>query len=292
MNVTLDAYAKINLYLDIVGKRENGYHDIKGIMHKISLCDTVSIDLTPSSENSITLTCSKEGIPTDRANIAYKAAEFYLSNYTEDKYSVSIHIEKRIPAAGGLAGGSTDGAAVLRAMYSMLGGVEWECLVRECARLGADIPFCMVDSAMITEGIGDILTPCRNLPNCTILICNTGEGVSTPAAYKKLDEMHDNFRTARFDDAHFSLLTDGLDRGDLSLVARGMYNIFESAVLPECPMAEEARSIMLERGAIGAMMSGSGSTIFGLYRDEREAVGAYETLRELGYTTHICKNTN
>ena len=291
MRVTLDAYAKINLYLDIVGKRENGYHDIKGIMHKISLCDTVSVDVEKSDKNVISLTCSVDGIPTDRTNIAYKAAEFYLERYTTDTYSVAIHIEKRIPAAGGLAGGSTDGAAVLRALHSIIGKVEYEVLITDSAQLGADIPFCMVDSAMITEGIGDRLTPCPSLPECAILICNTGEGVSTPLAYRKLDEIYDDFKDAEFDSDRFSTLTKGLELGDIALISRGMFNIFEKAVLTECPLAREVKDIMAELGAAGVMMSGSGSTIFGIFKDENEAKCSYDKLSALGYVTHICKNS-
>ena len=291
MKATLNAYAKINLYLDIVGKRENGYHDIKGIMHKISLCDTVSVDVEKCDKNVISLTCSVDGIPTDRTNIAYKAAEFYLERYTTDTYSVAIHIEKRIPAAGGLAGGSTDGAAVLRALHSIIGGVEYEALITDSARLGADVPFCMVDSAMITQGIGDILTPCPSLPECAILICNTTEAVSTPLAYGKLDEIYDDFKEAQFDTDRFSTLMQGLEHEDLALVSSGMFNIFEEAVLTECPLAREVKDIMAGLGAIGVMMSGSGSTIFGIFKNENEAKSSYDKLSSLGYVTHICKNS-
>lgn len=290
MKITLEAYAKINLYLDIVGRRENGYHDIKGIMHRIPLSDTVSVEIEKAESTEITLTCSQAGIPTDGKNIAYRAAQLYLDKYAREPYRVHIEIEKRIPAAGGLAGGSTDGAAVLRAMHKMLGGVEYSELTAASAALGADIPFCMADSAMITEGIGDILTLCHDLPECAILICNTGEGVSTPAAYAKLDGLYANFTSPSFDEARFSLLAQGLERGDLTLISEGMYNIFEQAVLDECPLARDAKAAMLSRGAVGAMMSGSGSTIFGLYRNESEAEEAYSILSARGYTTHICKN--
>lgn len=290
MKVTLDAYAKINLYLDIVGKRNNGYHDIKGIMHKISLSDKVSVMLTEQDKNEITITCSQDSIPCDERNIAYKAARMYLDRYARRTYNVNIHIEKHIPAAGGLAGGSTDGAAVLRAMHGLIGGVEYDTLICDSAKLGADLPFCMTQCTMITEGIGDILTPCPSLCDCAILICNTGEGVSTPCAYAKLDLIHTDFKHAVFDEGRFALLKRGLENGSLADVASGMYNVFEDAVLAECPLAKEAKQTMLSQGAIGAMMSGSGSTIFGIYRNEQEAIGAHETLRLLGYSTHICKN--
>ena len=291
MKITLEAYAKINLYLDIVSRRENGYHDIKGIMHKLSLSDTVTVAISEADESKITLTCSQDDIPTDSKNIAYRAAELYLTKYAQRPYNVAIHIEKRIPAAGGLAGGSTDGAAVLRAMHTLLGNAEYTQLIADSASLGADLPFCMADGAMITEGIGDVLTPCPSLPECAILICNTGEGVSTPAAYARLDGIYNDFAETCFDEVRFSLLTRGLDTGNLSLISEGMYNIFEEAVLPDCPLASNVKQIMLMHGAVGAMMSGSGSTIFGLYRNEADAQEAYTVLSSLGYVTHICKNS-
>lgn len=291
MKITLEAYAKINLYLDIVGRRENGYHDIKGIMHKLSLSDTVTVEIESSEQNEITLTCSADGIPTDSKNIAYRAAQLYLTKYAPHPCKVTIHIEKRIPAAGGLAGGSTDGAAVLRAMHELLGGTQYSQLVIDSASLGADLPFCMADGAMITEGIGDVLTPCPSLPECSVLICNTGEGVSTPAAYAKLDDIYDDFAETSFDEERFSCLLHGLDTGDLSLISDGMYNVFEEAVLPECPLAAEAKKTMLAHGAVGAMMSGSGSTIFGLYRNEKGTEEAHRILSSLGYVTHVCKVT-
>lgn len=290
MKITLEAYAKINLYLDIVARRENGYHDIKGIMHKLSLSDTVTVEMTEANESEITLTCSQDGIPTDSKNIAYRAAELYLTKYAQLPYKVAIHIEKRIPAAGGLAGGSTDGAAVLRAMYTLIGGAQYSQLISDSASLGADLPFCMAEGAMITEGIGDILTPCTSLPECAILICNTGEGVSTPTAYARLDSIYDSFAEASFDENRFSCLESGLDKGNFNLISEGMYNIFEEAVLPNCPLASNAKQTMLTHGAICAMMSGSGSTIFGLYSNEADAREAYTILSSLGYITHICKN--
>ncbi len=288
MKLTAQAYAKINLYLDIISKRDNGYHDIKGVMHKISLSDTVSVNVEKAEQNEITLSCSEPHIPTGRENIAYRAAELYLDLFSTDKYKVDIHIEKRIPAAGGLAGGSTDAAAVLWLMQEMLGGTDIRTLSEVSARLGADVPFCLSESAMITEGIGDILTPCPALGSCAVLICNTGESVSTPAAYAKLDRLHGDFKHASFDEKRFSRLLDGLTQKDITAVSEGMFNIFEEAVLCECPLSLEAKSIMLSHSAIGAMMSGSGSTVFGLYRCERDAVKAYEKLKALGYSVHIC----
>ena len=289
MNRTVEAHAKINLYLDITGKRENGYHDIKGIMHKISLSDTVSVTAAESEKNSITVSCSVPSIPLGESNIAYKAAMRYSEAFSSDKcYDIHIHIEKRIPAAGGLAGGSTDAAAVLLCLFDMLGGATKEQIHALGAGLGADVPFCLYDHAMITEGIGDILTPCPSLSGCCLLICNTGEAVSTPEAYRELDALHDDFKSKGFDEERFSLLLNGLESSDPTLAAKGMFNIFEDAVLPTRPKARHAKQTMLSCGAVGAMMSGSGPTIFGIFDNEEMARAAYDTLLSFGYVTHLC----
>ena len=289
MKKTVAAHAKINLYLDITGKRENGYHDIKGIMHKISLADTVSVSVERSSHTEISLTCSDPSIPTGESNIAYKAAKRYLDAFSSECYEIAIHIEKRIPAAGGLAGGSTDAASTLLCLYEMIGGCSTDELFSLAARLGADVPFCMSDGCMITEGIGEILTPCKKLCPATLVICNTGEAVSTPEAYCELDRIYDDFCHREFDDGSFGTLMSGLEHGELSQITSGMYNIFEDAVLPTRPKAKGARELMISHGAVGAMMSGSGPTIFGIFDNEECADAAYTALVALGYSTHKCK---
>lgn len=289
MNKTVEAHAKINLYLDITGKRENGYHDICGVMHKISLSDTVSVTAEKAIRPSICVTCSDPSIPLGASNIAYRAAERYIDRFCSDNYCIDIHIEKRIPAAGGLAGGSTDAAAVLLCLRDMIGKSSENELYSLGAGLGADVPFCMADGTMITEGIGDILTPCPSLGNCTLVICNTGEAVSTPEAYGKLDMLYNNFSDRSFDRKRFSCISKGLSKGDLKLTAKSMYNIFEDAVLPTRPKAKGAKELMTAHGAVGAMMSGSGPTIFGIFDSIDNAQSAYGALRALGYSTHICK---
>ncbi len=290
MNITLEAPAKINLYLDIVSKKENGYHNIKGVMQKISLCDKVSVALTRSHKNEITVKCSEPSVPEGRDNIAYKAAELYLESFTLDTYKVNICIEKHIPAAGGLAGGSTDAAAVLSAMHTLLGEDKGkEKLLQKSAELGADVPFCLADGAMITEGIGETLTPCPALADCTVVLCNTGEIVSTPAAYRQLDIIYNDFKNARFDSARFSNLLDGLSEKSIAKISGAMFNIFEQTVLAQQPKAANAKSVLLSCGADGAMMSGSGPSVFGLFSDERKAHEAHRILCELGYTCHNCK---
>ena len=293
MHITLNAYAKINLYLDVVSRRANGYHDIKGIMQKVSLCDTVSLTLSPSGKNEIVISCSNPAIPTNEKNIAYKAADAFLSRFTDQAYKVEIAIEKRIPAAGGLAGGSTDAAAVLCGMRALLGipKIKQE-LLELGASLGADIPFCCSDGSMITEGIGDILSPAPSLSNSIVLISNSGESVSTPEAYKKLDEIYNCFSDTQFDADRFDMLCKGLETNDTESVCKAMYNVFEDVVLKEKPKAAEAKKTMLSLGAVGAMMSGSGPTVFGIFKDKNAAKCAHKALIELGCDTHICTPIN
>ena len=289
MNITINAAAKINLYLDITKKRENGYHDIKGIMHKISLADKVSVEMLEATENEICLSCSVASIPLGIENIAYRAAEMYLECFARRCYKVNIHIEKNIPAAGGLAGGSTDAAAVLRAMQTLVGDeCDIEPLINKSATLGADVPFCLVQGTMITEGIGDILTPCASFEGYAVLICNTAESVSTPEAYGMLDRIYNNFVDAHFDEERFDRLIIAIEENDISTLSDSMFNIFEEAVLSKCPLASEAKQIMLQHNAVAAMMSGSGSTIFGIYRNADAASEALDILSSKGYTVAVC----
>ncbi len=289
MKKTAKAYAKINLYLDIVGKRENGYHDICGVMQKISLCDTVTVSLLPSEQNVIQITCSDPRIPTDSKNIAYKAASAYLDSFSESTYKVMIDIQKHIPAAGGLAGGSTDAAAVLKLMQELTDQPESvDTLIPIASKLGADVPFTLSCGSMITEGIGDVLTPISSLEDCYVLITNTGERVSTPAAYARLDLLYDNFKKPELNRSRFESLCDGLKEKNTRKTAQFMYNIFEDAVLKECTLAAEAKRLISDCGALGAMMSGSGPTVFGIFDDTDKVKLAYKKLCELGYDTHIC----
>ncbi len=289
MKKSVKAYAKINLYLDVVSRRDNGYHNIKGIMQKVSLCDTVTITLTPSEQNEISITCTNPFVPTDEKNIAYKAAAAFLSEYSKNCYKVEIDIEKNIPAAGGLAGGSTDAAATLKILDELLGHpADATALMSLASRLGADVPFCLAEGSMITEGIGDILTPVASLENCFILITNTGESVSTPRAYAKLDEIYGGFCETCFDADRFNKLCLGLEEKDLTAACEGMYNIFEDVVLGECTLAAGAKKLIGECGALGAMMSGSGPSVFGIFDSYGAAERACEKLKSLGYDTHIC----
>ena len=178
--LTLQACAKINLFLDITGRRPDGYHLLTGVMQSVSLADTVTISLSPADEDSVRLTCSDRALPTDRGNLAFRAAEAFLAHTRADggrktALRATVHIEKYIPYPAGLAGGSTDAAAVLRGLNRLAGEpLDAASLEVLGGKLGADVPFCIRGGACITEGVGDVLNPCPPLPDCDILIACAG----------------------------------------------------------------------------------------------------------------------
>ena len=210
MNITLSAPAKINLFLDVTGRRPDGYHTITGVMQAVSLCDTVTVEVTEptgmyvcslgahtAGAASITLTCTNPDRPTDSRNLAWRAAEKFFAATGRGCKKLAIHIEKNIPAAAGMAGGSTDAAAVLVALNQLFDlPLTTEALCEAGLTLGADIPFCIKGKAHITEGVGEILTPITPMPECELVVACGGEGVSTPAAYKALDTLYGNFDPA------------------------------------------------------------------------------------------------
>ena len=295
VNLTLSAPAKINLFLDITGRRPDGYHTIGGIMHTVSLCDTVTLTLTAVSEGEEprhTLTCTNPDLPTDGKNLALRAAEAFFGVTGTGNTHLHIHIEKHIPAAAGMAGGSTDAAAVLKGLNRLMGEpLTLDALCRLGLSLGADVPFCIVGGAQITEGVGEILTPCAPLPPCYLVVACAGEGVSTPAAYQKLDELYSGFDGSGYDprtDALAALL-DALGNGDLDGAGKHAYNIFESAVLPTHSIAGRIKSTLSDAGAVLAMMSGSGPSVFGVFDDDHAARAAADALQAQGVPAWMCE---
>ncbi len=309
MEITLQAHAKINLLLDITGRRADGYHTITGVMQMVSLGDTVTVGVEeptdgmhlcvlgprPGTAETITLTCSNPDLPTDGRNLAWRAAEAFLRATGRGCRRLTIHIEKRIPAAAGLAGGSTDAAAVLKALNTLFG--EPLTLDRLCAvglTLGADVPFCIMGGARITEGVGEALTAVPSMPDCSLVIACGGEGVSTPAAYKALDGMYGGFTPEAYTPHYETLdgLLTALRAGDLAGVSGHVFNIFESAVLPERPVARSIQETLLACGAKTALMSGSGPSVFGIFgAGDPAAETARATLAAAGIPAWICTPT-
>lgn len=271
--VTLKALAKINLGLDVLGRRENGYHDVRMVMQTIYLYDNVTVEKT--EEAGIHLTCNLFYLPVDENNIAYKAAKL-LKDEFDIQGGVRIVLDKHIPVAAGLAGGSANAAAVLVGMNRLFSlGLTQEDLMKRGVSLGADVPYCVMRGTVLAEGIGEILSPLPPLPKCCILIAKPGINVSTKTVYEKLDSQE---ITAHPD---IDGILEGLDKQDLHKVAASMGNVLENVTIGDYPVIEEIKDVMKENGALNAMMSGSGPTVFGIFDDRAKAKQAQQRIREL-----------
>lgn len=281
--IKIFAPCKINLCLDVTGKRADGYHNIKSIMQTVSLYDEITVNFA----DEIKLYCSDETLPTDSGNLAYRAAELFFKE-TGISGGVEISITKNIPVASGLAGGSTDAAGVLKALNELYGSpMSMNLLAEISAVLGADVPFCVKGGTCICEGIGDIMTPIESRLKFSLVIARGGEGVSTPTAYKTLDAMFGE--NISRDGGRCSALISALSDGDLSEALKNMYNVFESAVLESHSCASLLKDTLYNNGADFAMMSGSGPAVFGIFTDEEKAKNAVQSLKESGYRAYYCE---
>ena len=285
------AFAKINLHLDVTGIREDGFHSVSTVMQSVSLYDEVYVSL--SDTEGFTLSCDVSGVPLDEKNLAARAFIAYKAA-TGMPRGAHISIKKRIPMAAGLAGGSADAAATLLALNDLCGkALSISELCEIGARLGSDVPFCIVGGTAFADGKGEVLHPFPSMPECTIVIACGGEGVSTPWAYRTLDEIYNGFSST---EDHAPVDTTDLRRAaenkDIAALARNLYNIFEEPILSTRPVAAKLKSVMLECGALGAMMSGSGPSVFGIFTDESAVKLACEKINQLGITPHICKPKN
>jgi 4-diphosphocytidyl-2-C-methyl-D-erythritol kinase len=272
-SVTEFAFAKINLFLGITEKRSDGFHGISTLMQTVSLCDTVTVSLKKSLLPEIKLkVLSEEPIPEDQSNLAYRAAEAYFAN-SDSVYSISILLEKRIPSQAGLAGGSSDAAAVLRALDRLAEKpIGLSRLLAIAGTLGSDIPFCLLGGAALCTGRGEILAPIPDPPGLYGVIVKSKEAVSTPFAYAALDRLYRDFDgTVPLPPQSAEPISAALASGDPSAVYPLCYNLFEEAVFPLCPVARSYCELMRKSGALAANLSGSGSAVFGLFRSRAEA---------------------
>ena len=266
----VQAYAKLNLALDILGKREDGYHELQMVMQSISLADTLTI--TPGAGRMDT---NLSYLPADGRNLAQAAAAAFR-NATGLDLQVDISIQKRIPVCAGLAGGSSDAAAVLRALNQHTrAGLSLERLAEIGAEVGSDVPYCVVGGTALAEGRGERLTPLPPLPFCYVAVCKPPFPISTPQLFARVDTK----KIVRRPDIQG--LTSALERGDLPDAARRMYNVFEDVLEPRRRAQIDAiKAQMIDCGALGASMTGSGPTVFGLFQEERAARQAVQALRE------------
>ena len=270
-NISLKALAKINLGLDVTGKREDGYHDVRMIMQSIHLYDRVEIKKTRSPK--IRVEVNLYYLPVDENNLVYKAAAIMKEKYGI-KEGVRITLQKFIPVAAGLGGGSSDAAAVLVGMNRMFKlGLKQEELMEIGAGIGADVPFCVMRGTALAEGIGEQLTALPPVPKCHVLIAKPGVSVSTAEVYQNL-KLYEGIQHPDIDG-----MIDAISNKDLEGIAAKMGNILETVTIPRYPVIKEIKKIMMEHGAMNSMMSGSGPSVFGLFKEEKDIQAAYEALK-------------
>lgn len=265
------AYGKVNLSLDIVGKREDGYHFLEMIMQTIDLYDVVNVVKIPSG---IEIRCNKSYVPTDRRNIAYRAAELFLETF-KIKSGVRIEIEKNIPVSAGLAGGSTDGAAVIKAMNDLFKtNASKERLSEIGVIIGADIPFCIYGGTALIKGIGEEVTPLKTFENHILVLVKPNFGVSTKEVYGAIDikKIHKHPNT--------KALMEAIERNDEKFISCNMKNVLENVTLNKHRVLKDIKNEMIKRGAEGALMSGSGPTVFGIFDDMLKAQRCYDAMKK------------
>ena len=265
----LRALAKINLGLDILGKREDGYHEVRMIMQTIQMYDV--LEMKKKKEPGISLSVNYPFIPNDERNLVYKAAKLLMDEFQIEQ-GVSIRLDKFIPVAAGMAGGSSDAAAALVGMNRLFKlGLSEQDLMDRAVNIGADVPYCVMRGTALAEGIGEKLTRIRQVPECYVLVGKPAINVSTKVAYEslKLDEIQ----------VHPDIdgMIRDIENGDLYSM---MGNVFEPGIIGKYPVIQEIKDLMEENGALKAIMSGSGPTVFGIFDDKKKMEKAAEVLRE------------
>lgn len=267
----MKAYAKINIALDAVGKREDNYHLLRMIMQTVDLYDI--IDIEKSRDDKISITCNKHYVPTDERNLAYKAALLFKEEFNI-KEGVKINIKKNIPVAAGMAGGSTNAASVLVIMNKLFDiNASLEKLKSIGLKIGADVPYCIVGGTALCEGIGEVITPLKAFDNKILIVLKPNFGVSTKEVYTSLD-----LSKIR---KHVDIegLIEAMKEDDLEYVSKNMKNVLENVTLKKHTILKTIKEDMRKNGALGAMMSGSGPTVFAFFEDMLTAQRAFEFLK-------------
>ena len=272
-HLELKAYGKINLGLDVVRRREDGYHEVRMIMQTGRVYD--AIELNRTEEEGIRLSTNLYYLPDNENNLGYRAAKLLMDEFGI-RDGVEIKMKKFIPVAAGMAGGSSDAAAILFGVNKMFGlGLSKQELMERGVRLGADVPYCIMRGTALSEGIGEILTPLPPMPQCRVLIAKPAVSVSTKHVYESLNlpslgaEAHPDIDAMRA----------AIEKKDLSGVVSQLGNVLETVTIPENPVIQTLKDKMMEMGADGSLMSGSGPTVFGLFTNQTAAQAAYEELR-------------
>lgn len=270
-DISLKALAKINLGLDVVRRREDGYHEVRMIMQTIHLYDR--LDIKRTKKPGIQIQTNLSFLPVNENNLIYKAAKLLMDEFSITD-GVSVKLDKRIPVAAGMAGGSTDAAAMLIGVNRLFSlGLTKRQLMERGVQIGADVPYCIMRGTALAEGIGEALSPLPPMVKCPVLIAKPSISVSTKFVYQNL----------KLDDTtihpDIDLLIDDIKAKNLHDIAAHMGNVLETVTIPNYPVIDEIKKHMLSNGAVGAMMSGSGPTVFGLFDDEDTAKKAYKAMR-------------
>ncbi len=275
----LKALGKINLGLDVLGRRENGYHDVRMVMQTVYLYDRII--MKKSKTPGIRLETNLYYLPVNENNLAYQAAQMLMDEFHMEE-GVSIQLDKHIPVAAGMAGGSSNAAAVLFGMNRMFSlGLSQKELMERGVKLGADVPYCIMRGTVLAEGIGEILTPLSPMPKCYVLIAKPAISVSTKMVYEKLDshEIEDH--------PDIDGILAGLKAGDLKKVAGSMGNVLERVTVDAYPVIDQIKEMMIKEGALNAMMSGSGPTVFGIFEEKATARKAADAIRDARLTKQV-----
>lgn len=285
--ISLKALAKINLGLDVVRRREDGYHEVRMIMQTIHLYDR--LDIAKCQEPGIHITSNLSFLPVNENNLIYKAGKLLMDEFGIAS-GVTVRLNKRIPVAAGMAGGSTDAAAMLYGMNELFDlKLKRSDLMERGVKIGADVPYCILRGTALAEGIGEKLTALPPMVKCPVLIAKPQISVSTKFVYENL-KLDENTLHPDID----RLIRD-IENKDLQAIAGHMGNVLESVTIPNYPIIAEIKELMKKSGAVNAMMSGSGPTVFGLFADEKTAQRAYEDMQRSGlakqvYLTSIYNN--
>ena len=282
--IVLEPFAKINIGLDIIGRREDGYHEVKMIMQSVDLKD--SMTLTVNDTDIVTIKTDSKDIPADDSNIVVKAIKLLKQEYGIKK-GITVELKKNIPIAGGMAGGSADAAAALRGMNELFDlKLDNNRLCEFGVKLGADVPYCIMGGTMLSEGIGEVLTPVKAAPDCYVAIVKPAFSVST----KKVYEAYDGLPCDRIIHPDIDGIIDTINEGDLYKMCAYMGNALESVTVNEYPYIAEIKEKLEKKGAIKAMMSGSGPTVFAIFDDEdkaNSAISVFDNNERIEMTTVV-----
>jgi len=269
--IQLKAYAKINLGLDVLRKREDGYHEVKMIMQTVDIYDILTFE---KADSGIHVTVNKSELPVNEDNLIYKSAAAFLNKYNITE-GVSIHLEKNIPIAAGMAGGSTDAAATFKALNQLFEvNASLEELQEIAVKIGADVPYCLMGGTALAEGIGEKLTKLPDAPNCHLVVAKPDIDVSTAFVYGNLkaNELEEH--------PDIDGMIQAIENGELTGVTQRLGNVLETVTVPAYPIIQEIKDTLKADGADGVLMSGSGPTVFAIFTDKEKAEKAFEGLKE------------